>query len=355
MRAFLFLTLIALLFSSCSPLQPESTSTQISKQQPLSTSTETSEVSLVATEQAKAAAVKTRSASTMSAQPTFTPQPTSTLTPANLPTLTPVPNSTPAGLGAFMDVPSDVLGSKYEIQNAYYFDEPKTGERYEFYAGALAGSGGEETAQGVMVLQVLRFSEKAGNAEIIRIQEYQTPIQAGPLRMQVSSVGSILLFTPLHFEWAFLVLHGEMIDLGNPPLARLEIGQESWLAGRGGYCWRGTCADFGIYTNSEPIVVGSPFTAHLHLPLVEPPDVLKLYTMQVSPPGSLEYETVSDLGASWSAEESGRESLDRGGLLLNRDQDIKLSLEPGYYVLTIFAAWRDYGDVQYGFLIEVQE
>jgi hypothetical protein len=77
--------------------------------------------------------------------------------------------------------------------------------------------------------------------------------------------------------------------------------------------------------------------------------------MRVSSPGSLEYENVSDLGASWSSEKPGRELLPWGDLLLRRDQDIKLSLKPGYYVLVIFAAWREYGDAQYGFLIQVQE
>lgn len=288
--------------------------------------------------------------------PPPTPSPTSTPTLVYLPTLTPLPNSTPAAIGAYFDVPSDVLGPQYEIENAYYFDKPETGERYEFYAGALAGSGDEETAQGVMVLRVLRFSAQVGNAEVIATQEYLTPIQVGPLRIRVDFTGSILLFTPLHFEWTFFVRNREMINLGNPPLARLEIGEESQLAGRGSFCWKGSCLDGPvIYTSSEPLVVKSPLTAHLHLPLTELPDGLWLYTMAVSPPGPLEYESVSDLGASWSSEKPGRELVDQGTLHLRRDQDIKLALEPGYYVLGIFAAWREYGDVTYGFLIEVQE
>ncbi len=301
--------------------------------------------------------IQTQNVLTQVALPTATLMPTLTLTqPIALhPTLTLIPNSTPAGTGAYFDVPSNVLGPQYEIENAYYFDDLQTGERYEFYAGAVAGSGDEETAQGVMVLYILRFSEELGNAQVIATQEYLTPIQAGPLRIKVNTGGSILLFTPMHFEWGFSLLQNEMVDLGNPPLARLEIGRESQLAGRGSFCWIGTCADFGIYTSSIPLVVHSPFTAQFHLPLVEKPDALRLYTMRVSPPGSLEYEIISDNEASWSSEISGRELLDHGELLLRRDQDIKLSLEPGYHVLVISAAWRDYGDVQYGFLIEVQE
>lgn len=295
-----------------------------------------------------ASAIPTNIESPPTLSVTFTP------TLIYLPIFTSLPNSTPAGIGAYFDVPSDVLGSRYEIENAYYFDKLESGERYEFYAGAMTGTGGEETAQGVMVLRVFRLSEQESNSEAITTQEFLTPIQAGPLRIRADA-GSILLFTPLRFEWGFVIGNGEMIDLGNPPLARLEIGGEGQLASRGSFCWKGTCADFGIYTGSVPIVVQSPFTAHLHLPLTEPPDGLRLYTMMVSPPGPLEYEIITDNEASWSTEKPGRELLNHSELLLGRDQDIKLSLEPGYHVLVISAAWRDYGDVQYGFLIEVQE
>lgn len=348
---------VLILFSACNPLFAESISSPISTQHPVSTFTVISEESLIATEQARARTVQAEVALTLAAQPTQTPQPTLTSVPAHLPTLTLLPNSTPDGNGAYFDVPSDVLGPQYEIESAYYFDDLETGERYEFYAGAIAGSGNEETAQGVMVLRVLRFSEKGGNAEVIETQEYLTPIQAGPLRMEVDFTGSILLFTPLHFEWTFIVHQRELFNLYNyhPPLATLDIGEEKQLAGRGSFCWKGSCVDSGIYTSSIPLVVQSPFTAHVHLPLVEPPNGLWLYTMAVSPPGPLKYENVSDLGASWSSEKPDRELVNQGALLLRRDQDIKLSLEPGYYVLVIFATWRDYGDVQYGFLIDVRE
>jgi hypothetical protein len=249
-----------------------------------------------------------------------------------------------------------VLGPQYEIENAYYFDKAETGERYEFYAGALSGSGDEETAQGVMVMRVLRFSEQVSNAEVIETQEYMTPIQVGPLRIKVDFTGSILLFTPLHFEWTFFVRQREMIDLRNPPLAILEIGEEKQLAGRGSFCWSGNCLDGPeITTSTIPLVVQSPFTVHLHLPLTESPDGLQLYIMAVSPPGHLVYESVSDHEASWSYEKPGRELVNQGTLHLRSDQDIKLLHEPGYYVLVIIAAWRDYGDVTYGFLIDIQE
>lgn len=273
-----------------------------------------------------------------------------------IPTLPPIPNSTPAQIGAYFDVPSDVLGSRYEIENAYYFDQLETGERYEFYAGAMTGTGGEETAQGVMVFRILRFSEDGSPAQVIATEEYPTPIQAGPLQMKVDFTGSILLYTPLHFEWTFFVRQRELVDLGNPPLARLESGDATQLAGRGSFCWSGGCLDGpGITTSAIPLVLRSPTTVHLHLPLAESPDSLSLYSMMISLPGSLNYDSLSELAASWSYEKPGRALVDQGSLALGQDQDIRLSLEPGYHVLVIFAAWRDYGDVKYGFLVEVQE
>jgi hypothetical protein len=245
---------------------------------------------------------------------------------------------------------------RYEIENAYYFDKLEDSERYEFYAGAMTGTGGEETAQGVMVLRVLRYSQEGSNREVISNEEYLTPIQAGPIRIAVDFTGSIVLSTPLHFEWTFFVQQREMVDLKNPPLARLEIGNAKQLAGRGSFCWLGSCLDGpGISTSKTPLVLQSPYTVHLHLPLIESPDSLRLYSLTISPPDTLEYDSISELQALWSYEKPGRELLDRGPLALSRDQDIRLSLEPGYHVLVIAAAWREYGDVKYGFLVEVQE
>ena len=349
---YYFLWALIIFLWACNSTRPDP-SPSVGDETPSVTLTEIPEEAVVATEHR----IQTQNALTQAALQTFTPLPT--ITPTQqltlITTLTAIPNSTPASKGAYFKVPSDLLGPRYDVQNAYYFDDPETGERYEFYAGSLTGSGNEETAQGVMVLRRLRFSEEAGNAEVISTQEYLTPIQVGPLQIKVHAGGSILLFTPLHYEWGFSVLHGEMVDLGNPPLARLQIGEASQLAGRGSFCWKGTCADFGIYTNSEPLVTQSPFTAHLHLPVVEPPHSLRLQTMMVSPPGRLAYEIITDSEASWSSEKPGRELVDQGELPLKRDQEIEFSLEPGYHVLVISAAWRDYGDVQYGFLIEVQQ
>jgi hypothetical protein len=81
--------------------------------------------------------------------------------------------------------------------------------------------------------------------------------------------------------------------------------------------------------------------------------------MLVSPPGTLQgdarYDYIGEDSASWSYEKPGREPFDLGAFPLRRQQDIRFSLEPGYYALTVLAVWHEYGDVRYGFLIEVRE
>jgi hypothetical protein len=167
----------------------------------------------------------------------------------------------------------------------------------------------------------------------------------------------MLLRTPLNFAWFLDPGGGEFYPYdGFPPLARLEAGGKTQAANLGSYCWNGGCLDGpGVSTSSTPLILRSSAAARLHLPLDEIPEVLTLSATFVSSPGRLQYDFLYEDQAEWSYEKPGRERLDLGALPLKREQDLKLSLEPGYYVLTILAAWRDLGDVQYGFLIEVQE
>ena len=69
---------------------------------------------------------QTQRVSTKTVVPTMTLMPIVTPTQPTplVPMLPPVPNSTPASIGAYFDVPSNVLGSRYEIENAYYFAFP---------------------------------------------------------------------------------------------------------------------------------------------------------------------------------------------------------------------------------------
>lgn len=365
MKVFACLPAIVLLFSSCSPLTSGSTSTPIPTRQSLATSTELSEELIGATEQVRAAAVQAADSLTRAAQPTFTPPATLTPTSAHLPTFTPLPNSTPAPKGAYFDVPSDVLGPQYEIQNACYFDTESGWKRYEIYAGAVAGSGDEYSAQGAVIVRVFKIAEEDGkvHVELADTQEYLTLAQEGPLRLPPSNQGDschddwMYLRTPLDFTWALHPSSSEFYRVFyNPPLARLGSGEKMQLARRGSFCWNQGCADGPVIsTSATPLIVGSTGIAHLYLPLQEPPDGLSLSAMLLSSPGVLRYDSLHGDSAEWSYEKQGRELLELGALSLKREQDIKLSLEPGYYVLTIFAAWQDHGDVKYGFLIEVRE
>lgn len=117
-------------------------------------------------------------------------------------------------------------------------------------------------------------------------------------------------------------------EIIKPPPAILKVGGKEQISGIGSYCWeeawKGVCADYaGIPTVSEPLPVKSPVTAHLSLPLKEPPQELQIWVVQV----------------------------------MNKDmseQDVSLSLEPGLYVLEEFPSWKEKDSVSYGFLLKVQ-
>lgn len=366
MRLFLFSITAPLLFSACSPFAPELTFTPIPLQQPLATSTEIPEEALLATEQAKAAAVQAAGALTRAAQPTFIPPPAITLTLSDLPTLTPIPNSTPAQAGAHFAVPADILGPRYEIESACYFDTQSGWERHEIYAGSLAGSGDEYSAQGVVVVRTLRVVEQNGepNVELVDTQEHLTLEKRGPLQLSVwdaCSEDAMLLRTPINFGWFLYPLSGEFYPYeGLAPLAHLSVGEQTQVAKLGSYCWKQGCGDAPVLpTPATALVIRAASSVHLSLPMDEPPDRLSRSVMYVSPPGVLRgeapFDSVGNDSASWSYEKAGREPLELGVLPLLREQDIEFSLEPGYYALTILAVWQDYGDVKYGFLIEVRE
>lgn len=365
MRGFISLITMALLLFACSPEEPEPKSIPADL---FATPIDGSEESMIATEQARAAAIQTEGALTRAAQPSFTPPPTLTPTSANLATLTPIPNSTQAGIGAFMDVPPDVLGPNYEIQNAYYFDRSDGRERYEVYAGAIAGYRDADSAQGVVVVRVLQVTEKDAipSVEVVATHEFLTTDEhydvfpAGPVQINTNLApeseegGFVLVSTSQGFSWIFVPTEPYLNINSVPPAARLEIGEQMQIARVGGYCWLRSCADGGwISTSPTPLTLQS--NVHLHLPLAEPPDNLSFSAMLVSPPGILQYDSLFEDRAEWTYEKPGRETLELDELRLQREQDIQLSLEPGYYVLTVFAAWEDYGDATFAFLIEVQK
>ena len=137
-----------------------------------------------------------------------------------------------------------------------------------------------------------------------------------------------------------------------PPPAILKIDGKEQISGISSYCWSGTwkalCADMiGIPTAQEPLIASQTFTAHLLLPLQEPPYELQFNIVQVTEKDKL---TFNGRGWRWwRTNEGGRFTLP-----LEREPDIELSLEPGLYVLSIYAWWKEEGSASYGFLVEVQ-
>ncbi|MCZ7380889.1 MAG: hypothetical protein O8C64_04860 [Candidatus Methanoperedens sp.] len=136
-----------------------------------------------------------------------------------------------------------------------------------------------------------------------------------------------------------------------PPLSILKIDDKEQISGIGSYCWRGTwkalCADMiGIPTTQEPLIASSPFTAHLCLPLQEPPYELRLNVVRVKDEDELNF---SARGWRWWKEREEKLftlSLEHG--------DVELSLDPGLYVLSVGAWWKEKGSASYGFLVEVR-
>jgi hypothetical protein len=278
---FIFLFVAVTILSACYPVNVKLTPSAVSTQQPVTTITQISEEALIGTEQAMAMTVQAEGALTRAAQPTQT----SIL--AHLPTLTPIPNSTPAQKGAFFDVSPDILGSRYEIENACYFDTQSGWERYEIYAGAIAGSGDEYSAQGVAVVRVLRVVEKDGkpNVELAETKEYLTVQKEGPLHLPLWDECPndwMHLRTPLNFGWVLHPGYGDFYeDRHSIPLARIESGGKTQLAETGSYCWYNSCADGGaIGTSSVPLTTQSSMTIYLRLPLDESPDNLGMDIMK---------------------------------------------------------------------------
>lgn len=86
-----------------------------------------------------------------------------------------------------------------------------------------------------------------------------------------------------------IVVSGYLIsqEVIEPPPATIRIDGKEQISGIGSFCWRGTlnalCDDtLGIPTAKEPLIAGSPLTAHLSLPLREHPYELRLKIVQVT-------------------------------------------------------------------------
>ncbi len=138
-----------------------------------------------------------------------------------------------------------------------------------------------------------------------------------------------------------------------PPSAILQIGEAELESGIGSYCWVdqavgvGICNDkIGIPTLPEPIQVSGSFTARFINPLTEAPDILILSSMPVDAEDKMSTEID---GLHWWPPVPS----DQFEFPLTSPHQIEMLLEPGLYVLTVFVQWQEFGDVSYGFLVNV--
>lgn len=143
-------------------------------------------------------------------------------------------------------------------------------------------------------------------------------------------------------------------DFSSPPPATLVVEGASQVSGIGTFCWTsdamaGICADYmGVPTPAEPLQVNSPLSATLELEVEGAPSTLHLDVFRVS--AEMDQLPENPDSASWPFP---RESELRRDLPLGPSAQFEFSLDPGLYVLSVFAAWDDLGDVNYGFLVEV--
>ena len=143
------------------------------------------------------------------------------------------------------------------------------------------------------------------------------------------------------------------MEILKPPPALLKVDGNEQISGIGSYCWNeadkvlgmtmsstSVCADYeGIHTPVEPLPASSPFTAHLSLPLKEPPEELQLNVIRVTDEDEIIQSFAND--RAWHITRTGNYS----NLTLERESDINLSLEPGLYVLEVYPRWKEKGSV----------
>jgi hypothetical protein len=137
-----------------------------------------------------------------------------------------------------------------------------------------------------------------------------------------------------------------------PPPAILTIDGREQTAGITSYCWQqgdgtGICADaIGVTTDPEPIPAGSTLLAEFALPLKAPPERVQL---SIFPALELVSTDPDRNNLLYWKPVTG----DQYTLPPNQNPLIELTLNPGPYVFSLFVDWLDYGEVSYGFLVDV--
>jgi hypothetical protein len=142
-------------------------------------------------------------------------------------------------------------------------------------------------------------------------------------------------------------------ESSEPPTATLTIDGWEQTAGITSYCWQqgdgtGICADgIGVTTDPDPIPANSNFLAEFELLLDAEPGRVQLSIFPASQPVSTAPEQ-SDW-RYWTPLPG-----DQFTLPPIQNPLIELTLNPGLYVFHLFVSWPDYGDVSYGFLVDVE-
>jgi len=143
----------------------------------------------------------------------------------------------------------------------------------------------------------------------------------------------------------------------SPPAAILIVGEQEQVAAVGTSTWTlekkgqeqtSVHGDaFALLTPSEPLPVPASFTAVLRLPITASPSTL-WYALK----------PITDTIIRMSGQETTSWQVAFGqpgtSLDLKPEQEISLSLQPGQYLLEVYASWADLGTADYGFFLEVQ-
>ncbi|MSQ32194.1 MAG: hypothetical protein EXR59_03015 [Dehalococcoidia bacterium] len=139
-----------------------------------------------------------------------------------------------------------------------------------------------------------------------------------------------------------------------PSAAVLVIDGNEQVAGIGTYCWmigeRGLCADYlGVITPKVLLEIESPVTATLRLPITQAPSRISLTAIQVSDADEMKADRIDE--RIWYAHELEGQQL---MVILSAEQKVDIDLSRGLQVLNLMTAREGYGDVVYGFLIDVK-
>ena len=139
-----------------------------------------------------------------------------------------------------------------------------------------------------------------------------------------------------------------------PPPATLTINDVTQTAGIGSYCWADNpgaqksilCVDMaGIPTSGEPLIaVDTPFVGRFRLPVKDPPASLYLSVMPAEQEINSNQKDVRlwEPANGWS-----------GGLPFKKEVEYPFQEGPGLYIFELNVRWKEYGDVSYGFLVQV--